>query len=165
MIDRRRLLAVLALSPMAARAQTQAEPDRAVADKASGRLRLYAGETVLLDFPASFGLRPGPKSRQGDWKTPEGDYMLMPARSSPTWRWFLPITYPNPADLALNRAQGIPDREAGGSIGIHGAGAQAKRHGAGGNWTSGCIAVSNAEIEVLRRAVTRPIPITILPAS
>jgi murein L,D-transpeptidase YafK len=92
----------------------------------------------------------GPKHFEGDERTPEGRYLIDYGNPNSAYHLSLHISYPNERDLAYAAAQG---RSAGGMIFIHG---QPNDWPAGrvpGDWTDGCIAVSNTEIELLWDAV------------
>jgi murein L,D-transpeptidase YafK len=155
----------LFLLPSAAAQASQAA--QALADK-SDQMVVFFDEYAreIARFPASFGQARGAKVREGDRKTPEGDYMLSPARPSDDWGWFMPIDYPGPRDVARARSQGQPPSTLGGAIGLHGTGGSfvhRVRQSFGENWTLGCIAVSDMHIEQIRAMVSGPIPIRIQP--
>lgn len=102
----------------------------------------------------------GPKRFEGDERTPEGRYVIDWGNPDSAYHLSLHISYPNQADRAYAQAQG---RSPGGMIMIHGqpndrAGARVP-----GDWTDGCIAVSDAEIEALWQAVPDGTPIQIDP--
>src|SRR5262245_54448945 len=92
----------------------------------------------------------GHKRFQGDEKTPEGRYTLDYGNPNSSYHLSLHVSYPNAADTAYAQSQG---RSPGGLIFIHG---QPNDWPAGrvpGDWTDGCIAVSDEEIEALWEAV------------
>ncbi len=129
---------------------------RAEANRTTGHLVLWDGDTQVASFHAAFGSFVAPKQREGDRATPVGRYMLTPARASRSWRWFMPIDYPNADDRAAGRT--------GFDVGVHGLGGNPflhMLHWLGVNWTAGCIAVTNAEMETLRSLITTPVPIEI----
>ena len=102
----------------------------------------------------------GPKRFEGDEKTPEGRFTIDYGNPGSAYHLSLHIDYPRAQDQAYARAQG---RSAGGQIFIHG---QPNHWPAGrvpGDWTDGCIAVSNEEIEALWAAVPDGTPIEITP--
>ena len=130
-----------------------------VAYKSEGRLELHAGGRVVREYPAMFGLMPGSKKREGDFKTPTGTYTLSPGRRS-EFHWFMPISYPNEEDKAAGRT--------GSAIGLHGTGQiWFRRFGQWlrlVNWTSGCIAVSDEQIDEIHGLIgDRAVPIHIRP--
>ena len=96
----------------------------------------------------------GPKHFQGDERTPEGRYMIDYGNPGSAYHLSLHISYPSARDVAYARSQG---RSPGGLIFIHGQPNDwvGGEHGARvpGDWTDGCISVSNAEIEALYEAV------------
>lgn len=102
----------------------------------------------------------GPKRFEGDERTPEGRFTIDYRNPQSAYFLSLHIDYPRPADLAYAREQG---RSAGGMIMIHG---QPNGLPAGrmpGDWTDGCIALSNDEMQAVWNAVPDGTPIEILP--
>lgn len=140
---------------------------QALADK-SDRVVLFfdrQGQEIGR-YQAAFGQVPGAKEREGDSKTPEGDYWLSPARPSDEWGWFMPISYPNERDQQMAYARGMRGKSLGGAIGLHAAGngfMRNVRQSFGENWTLGCIAVSNESMRQILTLVVTPIPIRIQP--
>jgi len=123
-----------------------------------------SGPTVLKTYKISLGTTPvGPKQRQGDHKTPEGHYVI--DRRNPKSRFYrsLHISYPNADDRARAAQSEI---DPGGDIMIHGL-----PNGFGWfgdlhllhDWTDGCIAVSDEEMDEIWRAVPDGTPIEIKP--
>jgi murein L,D-transpeptidase YafK len=138
--------------------------DRVIVHKSQRTLALYRDGQTLKSYHISLGLNPsGPKEREGDFRTPEGQYLL--TRRNPQSDFFLSIqvSYPGPQDLAAARQNGVPP---GGLIMIHGL-PNVPRHPRdrylSSDWTDGCIALSNEDmLEVW--LLTRPdTPIEILP--
>lgn len=129
-------------------------------DKAKYRLYLKRGEEVLMDFPAGHGLKSLlPKSKRGDFLTPEGIYKITEIRLSAQYYYFIELSYPNWNDLSwayyrgeidfarLKRAEG---KTLGNAIGIHGGGSFKKEKGGlNYNWTQGCVALNNPDLERL----------------
>lgn len=137
------------------------DADQVVIEKAARRLTLYAGgRPVGVIEGIQLGRAPtGAKRFQGDGRTPEGRYTIDYGNPDSAYHLSLHISYPDAADRARAAAQGLSP---GGAIFIHGqpngyAGRVA------GDWTEGCIAVSNAEIEWLWQAVPDGAPVDILP--
>lgn len=129
---------------------------RAELDASDHRLTFYDGDRVARVFKVRLGLGGIGKCRAGDKRTPLGTYGLSPARKSAEFRWFLPVSYPN----AQDRANGCN----GGDIGLHGTGKRLHRkfaHSTGMDWTLGCMAVSNEDIDRIRELVRSPIQLTI----
>lgn len=135
--------------------------DRLVVDKSDHRLDAFAGERRVARYRIAIGAGGmGPKTYEGDGRTPEGVYRIDARHHSRRFHRFLHVSYPNADDrrrYAAARARGdVPDRAGiGGAIGIHGESdvAVVRVLGNSIDWTAGCIAVSDAEIEELYRAV------------
>ena len=109
-------------------------------DKSERRLELRRGGEVLKTYRVALGFAPeGDKRREGDGKTPEGRYLLDWRNPQSRFHLSLHVSYPDARDREEARAAGVPP---GGDIFIHGA----SRPGAG-DWTLGCIAVTDAEME------------------
>ncbi|GGC10358.1 hypothetical protein GCM10011494_31310 [Novosphingobium endophyticum] len=129
-------------------------------DKSERTMELYAGEELVHVIEGiQLGGQPvGPKRFQGDQRTPEGLYAIDWANPDSAYYLSLHISYPNEADRAYAATKG---RSAGGMIMIHG---QPNALPAGripGDWTDGCIAVSNEEMDALWKAVPDGTPIEI----
>lgn len=136
--------------------------DRLLVDKSDRLLIGYAnGHEVMRFTHIRFGDAPvGHKHFEGDERTPEGDYIISGRNPKSAYHRSLRISYPNAADRAYAKERG---RSPGGDIFIHGqpnawTGAAIAR-----DWTDGCIALSNAEIERLWDAVPDGTPIKIRP--
>lgn len=138
--------------------------DRVVVDKSERALRLVRGGRVLKTYRVSLGGAPvGHKQREGDERTPEGRYVLDWRNPNSAMHRSLHVSYPDPADVARARAAGVPP---GGDIMVHGI-----RDGLGWvgklhrlvDWTDGCIAVTNREMDEIWRAVPDGTPIEIRP--
>lgn len=134
--------------------------DRLVVNKSQRTMELWAeGRLVHTIRGIQLGDAPvGPKRFEGDERTPEGEFEIDWGNENSAYTLSLHISYPRPQDTAFARAQG---RSPGGMIMIHG---QPNWLAAGrltGDWTDGCIAVSNAEIEALWEAVPNGTPIEI----
>lgn len=120
-----------------------------VVNKGARNLYLLNNETVLKDYRFALGFAPnGDKKVRGDGKTPEGTYVIDRRNPDSAFHLSLGISYPNAQDIAEARALG---EEPGGDIFIHGQPnlfrdrREAKRRG--DDWTAGCIAVKNREME------------------
>jgi murein L,D-transpeptidase YafK len=158
-------LAALSLSADAsAQALLRVQADRIVVRKAERVLTLYWHGAKLKSYRIALGGQPiGAKGARGDQRTPEGLYTVK-RRTKPTeFHGALVISYPNADDLARARAARV---RPGGGIEIHGL-----RDGFGWlgaahsffDWTDGCIAVTNSEMDELLRAVPDGTPLEILP--
>ncbi|WP_242108088.1 L,D-transpeptidase family protein [Luteimonas aquatica] len=161
---RRWLLAcLLAAVPFALPAQPPAmaaaaqRADRIHVDKSERRMELLRDGRVLRSYRVRLGDAPvGHKRQQGDEKTPEGDYRISGRNPNSRFHLSLRVSYPDAADRAQARARGV---DPGGDIFIHGGSyAQSLR-----DWTDGCIAVTDAEIEEIWSLVPTGIPIGIDP--
>jgi murein L,D-transpeptidase YafK len=138
--------------------------DRVVVEKAVRRLTLFAGDRPLKVYRVALGRWPlGAKRQQGDQKTPEGQYRIDGHAERTNFHLALHISYPEAADRARAARMG---RRPGGSILIHGLPSGwwflGHRH-LKYDWTDGCIAVTDAEIEELWRVVPDGTPIEIRP--
>jgi len=138
--------------------------DRVVVEKAKRQLHLFASGKVLRTYPIALGGNPiGVKTREGDRKTPEGIYLIDGRNARSAYHLALHISYPSPADVERARRTGV---NPGGDIMIHGI-----RNGFGwigklhrlADWTRGCIAVTNPEIEEIWAAVPDGTPIELRP--
>jgi murein L,D-transpeptidase YafK len=149
-----RLLAALALLTTSGVAFAQAAlirhhemADKVLVVKSERKLYLLKRGEVLREFAVSLGLRPtGHKEREGDFRTPEGRYMLESRNPSSDYFLSIKVSYPNAEDRARARAAGV---DPGGQIMIHGLPNQPKRAEEsyfGWDWTDGCIAVSNSDM-------------------
>ena len=158
------VLAVLGVAPSAVPASAIEMADRVVVRKAERRLLLMRGERILRSFDVALGLSPtGPKKREGDFRTPEGNYLL--AGRNPNSDFFLAIQvdYPGPDDLRRASEDGV---DPGGQIMIHGQPNRPSRpleYYQSRDWTNGCIAVSNADMVDIWLMTPDNTPIQILP--
>jgi len=138
--------------------------DRVVVNKSERKLFLYKDDRVLREFEIALGLAPnGPKMREGDFRTPEGNYYLTNRRLKSDFFMAIQVSYPNAADIARAQAQGV---SAGSLIMIHGLPVEPKKSAkfyATNDWTNGCIAVSNAAMIDIWQMTKPNTPITILP--
>jgi murein L,D-transpeptidase YafK len=138
--------------------------DKVVVYKRLRELRLIKGTDTVKTYRISLGANPiGPKERQGDGRTPEGSYTIDWRKSNSSFHLALHISYPDSSDKARAKRRGV---SAGGMIMIHGLPNGFEWNGSPGplsDWTDGCIAVSNAEIEELWRCVRDGTRIVLLP--
>lgn len=124
--------------------------DRILIEKSARRLTASRGGETVLEFPIALGFAPaGDKLQEGDGKTPEGIFQIDRRNPNSAYHLSLGINYPQPEDRARAHAAGVSP---GGDIFIHG-----QPNAAGnlitlpGDWTAGCIAVSNQQMETLWR--------------
>jgi murein L,D-transpeptidase YafK len=126
--------------------------------KTERKMYLLHGDKVLKAYDIGLGFAPqGHKQFEGDGKTPEGLYYITHKNPQSNYHLSLGISYPNDADRAYAKAAEKPP---GGDIFIHG-GPNGKVSGR--DWTFGCIAVSDREIEVIYSMIKPGTPIYILP--
>ena len=119
--------------------------DLVIVEKADRKLHLIKDGAPIRTFDIALGIRPvGDKQKEGDFKTPEGRYLL--DMRNPNSEYFLSIhvSYPNGQDIREARSKGV---DPGGAIMIHGQPNEPSRSEAyyqTQDWTNGCIAVSNS---------------------
>jgi murein L,D-transpeptidase YafK len=151
---------VLALLIAAAPVQA----DRVLVQKSARHLTLLRNGKALRTYHVSLGSNPaGAKDRQGDGRTPEGIYRIDSRNASSKYHRALHISYPNAADRLRARRLGVAP---GGDIMIHGT--PNRWRGvrfvfAHTDWTAGCIAVSDAEIEEIWKLVPNGTVVEIRP--
>ena len=126
--------------------------DRIVVEKSARRLSIFANGKELKTYRVALGRNSiGPKEQEGDMKTPEGIYKIDGRNPQSSFHLALHVSYPSEEDNARAAERGVP---AGFEIMIHGIqnglgwiGAFHRRH----DWTAGCIALTDEEIEELWR--------------
>jgi murein L,D-transpeptidase YafK len=137
---------------------------RILVDKSERRLDLLADGVPIRTYKVALGRSPeGPKVQEGDNRTPEGIYVIDSRSDRSVFHRALHISYPNEEDRARAARLGVAP---GGNILIHG-----MRNGMGWighlhlafDWTRGCIAVTNAEIDEIWKLVPDGTPIEIRP--
>lgn len=122
------------------------------------QLYLLHGTEVLAKYEIELGFAPeGHKEASGDGRTPEGFYRIDRRNPHSRYHLSLGISYPNRADRAAAAAAG---RDPGGNIFIHGENQTGPN---GRDWTAGCIAVKDSEMEVIYAMVRDGTPIYIAP--
>lgn len=126
--------------------------DYLIVDKSERLMVAYAGGQPVRAWRAlQFGDAPqGHKRFEGDERTPEGRYVIEGRNPASAYHLSLKVSYPNAQDRAYAAAQG---RSPGGDIFLHGQPNSLRFGRVPGDWTDGCIALSNAEIEELWRIV------------
>lgn len=138
--------------------------DQVLVRKEERRLYLMAEDNVVRSYRISLGDNPsGHKLFEGDERTPEGEYVLDWRNANSDFYKSIHISYPNDQDRSMAQAWG---QDPGGSIMIHGlpndVGDMAFAY-TGLDWTDGCIAVNNAEMDEIWQLVSDGTPIQILP--
>jgi murein L,D-transpeptidase YafK len=158
------LLAILALSVVAS-AQRPAQPiyaDKIVVVKSTHTMTLYAAGKVLKVYPVSLGPSPkDAKQRRGDHHTPEGNYVIDSKNANSHYHLALHVSYPNAEDRARAKKLGV---DPGGDIMVHGLPpewAWLSHAQEIGDWTDGCIALTNAEMDEVWKLVPAGTPIEI----
>jgi murein L,D-transpeptidase YafK len=135
------------------------EVTRLVVHKAERRMELWHHDTLLRAFDVQLGGNPiGHKVQRGDRRTPEGEYRIDRRNPRSAFHLSIGINYPRPQDIEAARALGV---DPGGDIFIHGRGPN--HRWARGDWTDGCIAVRDREMEVIYAMVRDGTRVIILP--
>lgn len=138
--------------------------DRVVVVKGERKLHLMRDGRILRSYDISLGRQPaGQKQREGDLRTPEGDYYLDWRNADSDYYMSIHISYPNAEDLRRAWARGD---DPGGMIMIHGQpneSAPVLDDYLGEDWTDGCIAVSNQAMIDIWLSVRDNTPISIVP--
>jgi len=150
---------------------------RIILKKAERKLLLYSGDKLVRTYHVGLGLSPvGDKVREGDRRTPEGDFFIFTKNDKSAFYLSLGVSYPNATHArrglrdglitraqyesiisALNAKQApLQNTKLGGDIYIHG-------NGASSDWTWGCVALENEDIRELFNAVTVGTPVIIEP--
>ena len=138
--------------------------DAVLVVKSEKRLYLMREGEPFASFRVSFGSNPiGHKQEQGDGRTPEGRYILDYKNMDSAYYKSIHISYPNAEDRKEARKRGV---DPGGDIMIHG-----QKNGYGRlsflvqrfNWTNGCIALSDKDMDTVWNAVKPGTPIEIKP--
>ena len=132
--------------------------------KSEHKLQLVSEGKVLHEFKVALGSDPkGQKQQEGDGKTPEGTYTLDYKKSDSAFHRAIHISYPNSKDIASAKIRGVSP---GGQIMIHG-----QKNGLGRlsfisqrlDWTNGCVALNNADMDILWAMVKDGTKIEIIP--
>lgn len=157
-----RLAIVLLISPFFS-AQA-AKVDALLVDKSENRLYLKSKGQIVKDYHVVFGENPeGHKQQEGDERTPEGLYFLDYKNAGSGYYKSIHISYPNRQDRWQAKLRGV---NPGGAVMIHG-----QKNDWGWlwfltqlfNWTNGCIALKNSDMEEVWQAVRVGTPIQIQP--
>lgn len=138
--------------------------DLVVVEKSKNLLSLYKADRLLASYHVVFGGNPvGFKESQGDGKTPEGRYILDTKKSDSAFHKAFHVSYPNAEDVNRAKKLGV---DPGGDVMVHG-----QKNGFGWasfisqsfNWTKGCIALTNDDIDAMWEVVDAGTPIDIRP--
>jgi len=131
-------------------------------DKSEGIMQLLEKDSVVRQYNVVFGANPkGHKEQEGDERTPEGIYILDYVKEDSSFYRSMHISYPNETDIKNAESKGVSP---GGFIMVHG-----QRNWLGWlaqimqnfNWTNGCIALSNEEMDEFLSLVKVGTPIQI----
>ena len=145
-------------------AHSEQMAEKVIVEKSKSRLYLVRDGEAFASFDVAFGGNPkGHKQQQGDERTPEGKYVLGYKNAASAFYKSIHISYPNAKDREEARRRGV---NPGGEIMIHG-----QKNGYGQfsaivqlfNWTNGCIALSNRDMDAVWNAVKPGTPIEIRP--
>ncbi len=159
------MLLPIPLRPAAAHTRIRGTVDRILVVKHERRLYLLRDGQPLLSFRIALGRNPrGPKIREGDGRTPEGLYFVAGFKPDSAFYKAIRISYPNRRDIERARRLGV---DPGGAIMIHGLDPAIdpalRRDHWRFNWTNGCIAVTDEEMDVLWQVVRWGTPVEIRP--
>ena len=126
--------------------------------KADRKMYLIHDTQILKSYDIELGGSPfGPKQFEGDGKTPEGSYYITHRNPNSTYHLSLGISYPNAADVAFADSQ---EKKAGDNIFIHGQPGWTRVRG---DWTAGCIALKDRDMEQAYAMVNPGTPINFFP--
>ena len=159
------ILAIVVVAPRNFRAQTQTKiPDRILILKSAHTMSLMHGTEILKTYKVALSTVPvGAKERAGDHRVPEGIYIVDRKNPQSQFHLALHVSYPNATDRARASKLGV---DPGGNIEIHGL---EKKYASLGafhrtyDWTDGCIAVTDAEIEEIYPQIRVGTPVEIRP--
>lgn len=138
--------------------------DKVLVNKSTSTMSLIDNGRTIKEYNVVFGGNPkGHKQQEGDEKTPEGKYILDYKKEDSSFYKAIHISYPNQQDIKNAKRAGV---RPGGLIMIHG-----QKNGFAWlswlsqnfNWTNGCIAVTNKEMDEIWKLVKTGTPIEILP--
>lgn len=131
-----------------------AEIDLVKVDKSANKMYLLEGEKIIKEYHVALGANPkGHKQQEGDERTPEGTYTLDYKKENSAFYRAIHISYPNQQDIDSAKQRGVSP---GGFIMIHG-----QKNGLewmtpisqNFNWTNGCIALTNTEMDEFMKLV------------
>lgn len=142
----------------------EAVADRVLVEKSARRLTLLRNGSALKAYRVALGRAPiGAKEYEGDQRTPEGIYSIDFHKPDSDYHLALHVSYPEQRDIDRAASQGL---SAGSDIMIHGlpnGGGWIGRFHRRKDWTAGCVAVTDFEIEEIYRAVPDGTPVELRP--
>lgn len=158
----------------------QAQDVSIVVNKSDHVLTLYNGESIIAQYSIGHGSADGAKEQEGDKRTPEGEYTICVLNSESKYYLSLGLNYPNATDAKRGLDTGLITQDEyneimsqlnagqqpnwytklGGQIMIHG---QKGNLGGQTDWTTGCVAVNNAVMDILWQYCKVGTKVTILP--
>ncbi len=140
-------LALMLLAPGWLQAGEFPVADQVIIDKSDRELYLLNGGEIFRTFKIALGIRPeGDKKEEGDFKTPEGKYLLDLRNPNSDYFLSIHVSYPSAADRREANGNGLSP---GGAIMIHGQPnipSRSETYYRTQDWTNGCIAVSNSDM-------------------
>jgi len=153
-------VAFLSVSGAARGGEPEPKVDRILVKKAAHTITLFAGDRALYETTVAIGPGgSGPKRKEGDSTTPVGRYHIV-SKGPSKYRVFLGLDYPNADDkkrfaLAVKEGNLPKNARIGGDVGIHGAPPQRewKSIHKSTDWTLGCVAVDDEEIDAIAKKV------------
>jgi murein L,D-transpeptidase YafK len=141
------LLSLVLLAPTLLQAGDFPVADEVIIEKSARELHLLNNGKIFRTFKIALGIRPeGDKKKEGDFKTPEGRYLLDLRNPDSDYYLSIRVSYPSATDRREADENGL---DPGGSIMIHGqpnVPSRSETYYRTQDWTNGCIAVSNSDM-------------------
>ena len=141
------LLSLVLLAPTLLQAGDFPVADEVIIEKSARELHLLNNGKIFRTFKIALGIRPeGDKKKEGDFKTPEGRYLLDLRNPDSDYYLSIRVSYPSATDRREADQNGL---DPGGSIMIHGqpnVPSRSETYYRTQDWTNGCIAVSNSDM-------------------
>lgn len=133
--------------------------DLVLVSKKTRQTYLFSGNSLIYKFKSTFGkgYKNGNKIQEGDGRTPEGIYTLDYKNYDSKFHKSIHVSYPNQRDRDFARQNGVSP---GGDIMLHGLN---WFNGTNSNWTAGCVAMKNSDIDILMDVVKVPTTVAICP--
>ena len=155
---------ILFCLPIVIHATEKKQADLVIVEKSTKIMTLLTKGQKIKSYKIALGGSPyGHKVQEGDQRTPEGRYILDYKKADSAYHLAIHISYPNVVDTLRAKALGV---DPGGQIMIHGENPKSKlspREQQKYNWTNGCIAVTNQEMDEIWRLISPGTPIEIWP--